>query len=112
MRIKSIYINNLRGIDDFTLNDFSSNTLIIGKNDSGKTNLCYAIRKVLDFEIRKTEFNEADSTNSNKKSITIRLVISIDGISDENRSILGTRPASPMAAHRWKTRRACAIPGR
>jgi len=90
MRIKSIYINNLRGIDDFTLNDFSSNTLIIGKNDSGKTNLCYAIRKVLDFEIRKTEFNEADSTNSNKKSITIRLVISIDGISDENRSILGT----------------------
>jgi putative ATP-dependent endonuclease of the OLD family len=89
MKINSLFINNFRGIDNFLIEVFSLNSLIIGKNDAGKTNVCYAIRKILDFDIRKNSFTEADSTNSNRNEITIRIVMSIEGISKENRSILG-----------------------
>lgn len=89
MNIVSLYIDNFRGFNDFTVSDFAQNTLIIGKNDSGKTNLCMAIRKILDLDVRRVPFDEADSTNSNKKDITIRMILSIKGIEKENRSLLG-----------------------
>ncbi len=90
MKIKKIEINNFRGFDNFTIVDFSGNFTIIGKNDCGKTNLCYAIRKALDPEIRRVPFNEADSTNSNKDNISIKIVLDVSSISAENRSKLNT----------------------
>ena len=90
MRIKYIYVNNFRGIDNFSISDLSSNSLIIGKNDAGKTNICYAIRKILDYEVRKVPFDEADSSNSNKQEIKISLILNTENISIDNRSILGT----------------------
>ena len=62
--------------------------LIIGKNDSGKSNFCYAIRKVLDYNIRKTPLNISDSSNYNKGDITIYLKIKLEDISLANRNNL------------------------
>ena len=90
MQIKSIYINNFRGINDFKLNNLSGNSVVVGRNDSGKTNFCYAIRKVLDPEIRKISFNDADTTNNNKKDIKISIILDANKISNNNRSILGS----------------------
>jgi putative ATP-dependent endonuclease of OLD family len=89
MQIKSIYINNFRGINDFQIDNLSGNSIVVGRNDSGKTNFCYAIRKVLDPEIRKISFNDADTTNNNKKDIKISIILDANNISDDNRSILG-----------------------
>jgi AAA15 family ATPase/GTPase len=89
MQIKTLYVDNFRGMDNFTISDFDQNVLIIGKNDAGKTNVCVALRKLLDISFRRIPFDEADSTNSNKKDITISAVLSVDGISSENRSLLG-----------------------
>lgn len=90
MEIKSLFVNNFRGMNNFQVLDFSRRALIIGKNDSGKTNICMAIRKLLDPHIRRIPFNEADSTNSNKEDITIKVVLLIDPHNKVHRSILGT----------------------
>ena len=89
MYIKSVSIENFRGLS-ISVDNLDKDFLLIGKNDSGKSNFCYAIRKVLDYDIRKTPLNEADSSNFNKKPITIEIVFNLDGISKANRSKLGT----------------------
>lgn len=87
MKIEEISIKNFRGLDlDF--NNLKQSFLIIGKNDSGKSNFCYAIRKVLDYNIRKLSFVQSDSTDSNLGDISVKLVLNIDSISDNNRAIL------------------------
>lgn len=87
MKIEEISIKNFRGLD-LHFNDLKESFLIIGKNDSGKSNFCYAIRKVLDYNIRKLTFIQSDSTDSNLGDISIKLVISLNNISDNNRAIL------------------------
>jgi len=87
MKIEEISIKNFRGLD-LHFNNLKESFLIIGKNDSGKSNFCYAIRKVLDYNIRKLTFIQSDSTDSNLGDISIKLVISLNNISDNNRAIL------------------------
>lgn len=88
MYIESLEITNFRGLT-IKLNDLKKDFLIIGKNDSGKSNLCYAIRKVLDYNIRKNPLNEADSSNYNREPIKIKLTFNLFGITEANRSKLG-----------------------
>lgn len=49
MKIESLMIKNYRGLD-IEIDHIESISTIIGQNDSGKSNICEAILKVLDFE--------------------------------------------------------------
>ena len=55
MFIQEVKITNFRGLD-IDIDNLKQDFLIIGKNDSGKSNFCYAIRKVLDYNIRNITF--------------------------------------------------------
>ncbi len=85
MYIDSVKINNFRGLS-LEIFDLKDNFVVIGKNDSGKSNLCYAIRKVLDFNIRKKNFGINDSTNGNCQPISIELRINLCDIDNVKRS--------------------------
>lgn len=65
MHIKKLKIKNFRGLD-INIDEINT-TIIIGKNDSGKTNICHAILKVLDYKKRRITFVLTDSTNSNNE---------------------------------------------
>lgn len=52
MYIEAISIKNFRGLD-LDITDLKEESLIIGKNDSGKSNFCYAIRKIFDYNTRR-----------------------------------------------------------
>lgn len=88
MRITCIEISNFRGVD-IKIDNLKDNITIIGKNDSGKSNICYAIRKVLDYNIRKKQLNLNDSTNSNGKPIKIKIVLEIENSNNEIFAQLG-----------------------
>lgn len=88
MFINKIKIVNFRGLD-LTLDNLEKEFLIIGKNDSGKSNICYAIKKVLDIDTRRIPFNVNDSTNCNKKDIEIKIHLNIEKISDSNKNKIG-----------------------
>lgn len=88
MFIEKIKIVNYRGLD-LEIKDLKESFLIIGQNDSGKTSLCNAIRKVLDFNIRRMPLTETDSTNLNHKNIEIYLRLNLKNISSENKNRLG-----------------------
>ena len=47
MRLKTLYIKGFRNFKEATIN-FNNQSLIIGANDVGKTNLLYALRILLD----------------------------------------------------------------
>lgn len=47
MKIEQVKLKGFRNYKDATIN-FNNNTLIIGENDVGKTNLIYALRLMLD----------------------------------------------------------------
>ena len=46
MKIDKVILKGFRNYKDATIN-FNNNTLIIGENDGGKTNLIYAFRLML-----------------------------------------------------------------
>ena len=69
MILKRIYIKGFRNYKEATIN-FEKNTLIIGANDVGKTNLIYAIRLLLDrsfndfaLELKDTDYYAFEDTN-------------------------------------------------
>ncbi len=66
MHIKKLKIKNFRGLD-INIDEINTTTIIIGKNDSGKTNICHAILKVLDYKRKRIPFVLTDSTNSTMK---------------------------------------------
>lgn len=87
MRIERVSITNFRGLT-VEIDRLKKSFLIIGKNDSGKSNFCYALRKVLDYNIRRQPMVQADSTDSNLEDISIILCLNLEGISSNNRANL------------------------
>ena len=87
MFIQEVTIKNFRGLD-IDIKNLKEDFLIIGKNDSGKSNFCYAIRKVLDYSIRRIPLTINESTNCNKEDITINMKIKLENISLENKNHL------------------------
>ncbi|MBE8605765.1 ATP-dependent nuclease [Vibrio cyclitrophicus] len=79
MKIESVSIQGFRNFSDANIN-FNKQTLIIGSNDIGKTNLVYAIRLLLDkslserdIEPSETDFRISDNgEQSDEISITIK----------------------------------------
>lgn len=89
MHIKKMKIKNFRGLDINIDEINTTTTIIIGKNDSGKTNICHAILKVLDYKKRRIPFVSTDSTNSNNEDINIEVTLSVDDLNDEQLGTIG-----------------------
>lgn len=88
MYIKGIEIKNYRGLD-IKIDGVKKVSMIIGQNDSGKTNICHAILKVLDYRKRKIPFSITDSTNSNKEDIFIKIVLDASSLNTEQLGTIG-----------------------
>lgn len=83
MRLSRVYIKGFRNYKEATIN-FNKQTLVIGANDVGKTNLFYALRLLLDkgfsqydYELSDSDFYAYEQTNE----IIIRLYF--DEINEE-----------------------------
>lgn len=88
MQISSLRIKNYRGLD-INIDTIEKVSIIIGQNDSGKTNICSAIMKVLDYGKRKIPFILTDSTNSNKEDIEIDIKLTADDLTNEQLALVG-----------------------
>lgn len=88
MLICGLKINNYRGLD-INIDTIEKVSILIGQNDCGKTNICSAILKVLDYNKRRIPFIASDSTNSNKESIEIEIKLSADDLTNEQSAIVG-----------------------
>ncbi|MDA4940557.1 AAA family ATPase [Acinetobacter baumannii] len=80
MKIDKVILKGFRNYQDATIN-FNNNTLIIGENDIGKTNLIYALRLMLDrslsemdIEPSELDFHVKDGVQSEVLEIIIRFV--------------------------------------
>ncbi len=60
MEIEKIIISGFRNYLDATIN-FNKSTLVIGANDSGKTNLIYAIRLLLDKSLPESDLEPSEA---------------------------------------------------
>lgn len=89
MYIQGLRINNYRGLD-VNIETINKVSMLIGQNDSGKTNICQAILKVLDYKKRRIPFSLSDSTNSNKQDIIIEICLNAEGLNDEQLGIVGS----------------------
>lgn len=88
MIISSLKIHNYRGLD-INIDSAEKIAIIIGQNDSGKTNICSAILKVLDYNKRKIPFLACDSTNSNMLDIEITIKLIANDLTSEQAAIVG-----------------------
>lgn len=101
MRIEKVHIKGFRNFDDAVV-EFGEKTLVFGPNDSGKTNLLYALRILFDptlsakdFELTASDFNCA--TNPELVEITATLcdvyedclVSAFGGKLDDGRTLIG-----------------------
>ncbi|HDU1432524.1 TPA: AAA family ATPase, partial [Staphylococcus pseudintermedius] len=78
MKIDWIKIKGFRNFDDEKIN-FADQTLIIGANDVGKTNLIYALRILFDRSLSDRDLDLLNSdynvyTKSNSIEITVKLI--------------------------------------
>lgn len=103
MKISNVHLTGFRNFADSSIN-FKDNTLIIGSNDIGKSNLLHALRILLDKSLSEADLepNELDfhiglTDVSNEISITIKFtnviedaVISVlkGNVSDDNETFL------------------------
>ncbi|WP_429086077.1 ATP-dependent nuclease [Aeromonas allosaccharophila] len=103
MKISNVHLIGFRNFSDSSIN-FKDNTLIIGSNDIGKSNLLHALRILLDKSLSEADLepNELDfhiglTDVSNEISITIKFtnviedaVISVlkGNVSDDNETFL------------------------
>lgn len=87
MHISFLEIKNFRGID-ITIENINDIVTVIGQNDSGKSNICAAILKVLDYNKRRVPFQEVDSTMGNKEDIIINLKLVVDDLTNEQLALL------------------------
>lgn len=79
MKFKKINIENFRNFKKVDI-DLCNRNILIGENNTGKTNLMDAIRFVIDRNLRKKNFSEEDFKDISKKiEILITLSIVDDG---------------------------------
>lgn len=84
MQFKSLTIINFRNFERIDVS-LTNQNVIFGMNDVGKTNFLYALRFLLDREIRKNGFKESDFFQRNiEEKIEIILEISLDDYEESN----------------------------
>lgn len=79
MELKNLAIENFRNFDKIKI-DLTNHNVIFGMNDVGKTNLLFAIRFLLDRDVRKNGFKESDYFR-NETDRVIKITLGVD-ISD------------------------------
>lgn len=83
MLIEWIKIKGFRNFDDETIN-FANQTLIIGSNDVGKTNLIYALRILFDKSLSDSDLELYDSDyNVFTKSNSIEITVKVSNITED-----------------------------
>lgn len=82
MKFNKIVIKNFRNFENIEVNLQNIN-VFFGMNDVGKTNFLYALRYLLDKNIRKSELVESDFYNRNIKN-DIEILLKIDIFDDED----------------------------
>lgn len=90
MKLKSLKVQNFRNFEDVEIK-LTNQNVIFGMNDVGKTNLMYALRFLLDREIRKNGFKETDyfkNDTSKVISITLGVDISDRDTNDDSKHII------------------------
>lgn len=87
MNIFYLEIKNFRGID-IKIDSIDKIATIIGQNDSGKSNICYAILRTLDYEKRRIPLLESDSTNNNRQDIFIKIGLDLSYLTNEQLAIV------------------------
>lgn len=87
MKIFYLEIKNFRGID-ITIDGIDKITTFIGQNDSGKSNICYAILRTLDYEKRRIPLIESDSTNNNRENIFIKIGLDLSDLDNDKLAIV------------------------
>lgn len=86
MKFKSLEIKNFRNYDEIHI-ELDNKNVIFGMNDIGKTNFLYAIRFLLDKNIRKEGFQQTDYHKNNlEKDIVITLEIDISDFDESEDS--------------------------
>ena len=76
MKFSSIEINNFRNFDSIKV-DIGNKNVFFGMNDIGKTNFLYALRYMLDRDIRRRDLIDSDFHKRNI-STNIEIVICVD----------------------------------
>lgn len=90
MKFKSLEIKNFRNFECIKIN-LDNKNVIFGMNDIGKTNFLYAIRFLLDKDIRRNRFVQTDYHKNNVKndiSITLELDISDFDKSEDTKNLV------------------------
>lgn len=90
MRFKKLNLKNFRNFGDIEI-PLDNKNVIFGMNDMGKTNFLYAIRFLLDKDIRKNGFIRSDyHKNNTKNKIEILLELDINDFdeSDDTKKIV------------------------
>lgn len=84
MKLRNLEIKNFRNFKHITIN-LENRNIVFGMNDIGKTNFLYAIRFLLDKEIRKNGFKDSDYYRKNtSENIEIILTIGIDDYEEDD----------------------------
>ena len=87
MKIFYLEIKNFRGLD-IKIDNIDKIATIIGQNDSGKSNICYAIMRTLDYEKRRIPLLESDSSNNNRENIFIKIGLDLSDLNNEQLAIV------------------------
>lgn len=90
MRFKKLNLKNFRNFSDIEIL-LDNKNVIFGMNDMGKTNFLYAIRFLIDKDIRKNGFTRSDyhkNNTENKIEILLELDISDFDESDDTKKIV------------------------
>lgn len=94
MKFKSLKIDNFRNFNSINVQLYNKN-VVFGMNDVGKTNFLYALRFLLDKEVRKNGFLPTDyHKNNTKEKIEITLTVDLsdfDESEDTKKFIAETR---------------------
>ncbi|MWC26696.1 ATP-dependent nuclease [Paenibacillus sp. MMS18-CY102] len=76
MNLKSLEIENFRNFEKVAVS-LTNQNVIFGMNDVGKTNFMFALRFLLDKEVRKNGFRESDYYKNNTNEI-IKITLEVD----------------------------------
>lgn len=85
MKIDKVIVKGFRNYKDATIN-FNNNTLIIGENDVGKTNLIYALRLMLDRSLSEMDIEPSEldfHVESGVQSEELEIIIKFLDIKEE-----------------------------
>lgn len=76
LKLVSLAIENFRNLEEVKVK-LTNQNVIFGMNDMGKTNLMFALRFLLDKEVRKNGFKESDYFKNNT-DIVIKITLCVD----------------------------------